>query len=257
MISLKSKHEVDLMRESARRLKHVFREIEKCVRAGVTTVEIDRKAERLMVAQKVKPAFKGYRGFPACVCTSVNQVVVHGIPSKDCRLSEGDILSVDMGLIHEGYYSDAARTWPVGHISSQASELIEVARRALYVGMDQMKTGNRIGDVSHAIQTYVESRGLSVIRDFVGHGIGRALHEDPQVPNFGEPGKGPRLEIGMVLAIEPMVVAGSYEVDILHDSWTVVTRDQQLAAHYEDTVAVTESGPINLTGPQSYTVREG
>jgi methionyl aminopeptidase len=252
MILLKSKQEVAIMTESARKLKAVLRGIKKSIRTGVTTIDIDAKAEKLIRSQKAKPAFKGYRGFPSCACTSLNDVVVHGIPSKDQRLGDGDIISVDMGLIHEGYYSDAARTWPVGNIPSETTELIEVAKRALYVGMVQVKVGNRIGDVSHAIQEYVESHGFSVVRDFVGHGIGRSLHEDPQVPNFGKPGRGPKLEVGMVIAIEPMVVAGGYEVDVLEDSWTVVTRDHTLAAHYEDTIALTEKGPVNLTGAQKY-----
>lgn len=251
MISLKSKHELEIMREAARRLKIIFQEIKTWIRAGMTTLDIDQKAEHLMEKQKVKPAFKGYRGYPACICTSVNEEVVHGIPSKK-RLKEGDLLSVDMGLIHEGYVSDAARTWAIGRVGDEEIELIETARRALYMGMAQMKAGHRVGDVSNAIQNYVEAQGFSVIRDFVGHGIGREMHEDPQVPNFGKPGRGPKLEIGMVLALEPMVAAGSWEVDVLNDAWTVVTRDRQFAAHYEDTIALTENGPENLTGPQRY-----
>ena len=239
------------MRESARKLKIVFQELKRLIKAGMTTFEIDQRAERLIEAQKAKPAFKGYRGYPACVCTSLNEEVVHGIPSKR-KLKEGDLLSLDIGLIHEGYVSDSARTWPIGRVGEEAVELIETTRRALYIGMAQMKLGNRLGDVSHAIQDYVEAQGFSVIRDFVGHGIGRAMHEDPQVPNFGKPGRGPKLEAGMVLALEPMVAAGSWEVDILDDAWTVVTRDHQLSAHYEDTIALTEDGPQNLTGPQEY-----
>ncbi len=239
------------MRESARKLKIVFQELKRSIKAGMTTFEIDQRAERLIEAQKAKPAFKGYRGYPACVCTSINEEVVHGIPSKR-KLKEGDLLSLDIGLIHEGYVSDSARTWPIGRVGEEAVELIETTRRALYIGMAQMKPGNRLGDVSHAIQDYVEAQGFSVIRDFVGHGIGRAMHEDPQVPNFGKPGRGPKLEAGMVLALEPMVAAGSWEVDILDDAWTVVTRDHQLSAHYEDTIALTEDGPQNLTGPQEY-----
>ena len=251
MISLKSKREIEIMRESARKLKLIFRELKQFVKAGMTTIEIDQKAQRLMEAQEVKPAFKGYRGYPACVCTSINEEVVHGIPSNR-KIKEGDILSLDIGLIHEGYYSDSARTWTIGYVSEEALELIEAARRALYIGMAQMKPGNRLGDVSYAIQNYVESNGFSVIRDYVGHGIGRTMHEDPQVPNFGKPGRGPKLEVGMVLAIEPMVAAGSWEIDVLDDAWTVVTRDRQLSAHYEDTIALTEHGPENLTGPQEY-----
>ena len=251
MISLKSKHELEIMREASRRLKVVFRELKKVIRAGMTTLEINERAERLLLEQKVGPAFKGYRGYPACVCTSVNEEVVHGIPSKR-KMKDGDILSVDIGLIYDGYVSDSARTWAIGKVGEEAKELIEVARHALYLGMDQMKSGNRLGDVSSAIQNHVESHGFSVIRDFVGHGIGRQMHEDPQVPNFGKPGRGPKLEAGMVLALEPMVTAGSWEVDILEDAWTVVTRDHQLSAHYEDTIAITEHGPENLTGPQTY-----
>jgi methionyl aminopeptidase len=252
MISLKSKREIEMMRESARRLQNVFQGLDGAVKPGVTTSDIDQKAEQLILSQNVEPAFKGYRGFPACVCTSPNEIVVHGIPSKSCQLKEGDILSLDMGLIYEGYYSDSARTIPVGPVSPEIIDLIEVAREALYKGMAEMKVGNRISDISHAIQTFVEGRGFGVVRDFVGHGIGRALHEDPQVPNFGKPGKGPKLEVGMVLALEPMVVQGSHEVEILKDSWTVVTRDRKLAAHHEDTIALTEEGPVNLTGPQEY-----
>ena len=251
MISIKSKQEIQVMRESARRLKIVLAGLKRSIKAGMSTLEIDQEAEKLIRAQKSKPAFKGYRGFPACVCTSVNEQVVHGIPSKR-KLEERDILSLDIGLIYEGYYSDSARTWAVGKADEEAIELMEVTRRAFYLGMAQMKPGNRIGDISHAVQTFVESQGFSVVRDFVGHGIGRQMHEDPQVPNFGKPGRGPLLEPGMVLAIEPMVTAGSWEVDILEDAWTVVTRDRERAAHYEDTVEITENGPENLTGLQSY-----
>ncbi|MBI4394629.1 MAG: type I methionyl aminopeptidase [Candidatus Omnitrophica bacterium] len=251
MISLKSKHEIEVMRESAKRLKLVFRELKRSIKVGMTTLEIDQKVERLIAGQQAKPAFKGYRGYPACVCTSINEEVVHGIPSKR-KLKEGDLLSIDIGLIYNGYVSDSARTWTVGKANEEAIELAEVARRALYIGMAQMKVGNRVGNLSAAIQEYVEGQGFSVIRDFVGHGIGRAMHEDPQVPNFGKPGTGAKMEVGMVLAIEPMVAAGSWEVDIMEDAWTVVTRDHQLAAHYEDTIALTENGPQNLTGPQQY-----
>ena len=251
MISLKSRQEIEIMREAARRLKIVFQELKKSIKAGMTTLEIDRKAERLIEAQKAAPAFKGYRGYPACVCTSINEEVVHGIPSKR-KLKEGDLLSLDIGLVYQGYVSDSARTWAVGQVGEEVFELMEVTRRALYIGMAQMQPGHRIGDLSSAIQNYVETQGFSVVRDFVGHGIGRTMHEDPQVPNFGKAGRGPKLEVGMVLALEPMVTAGSWEVDILQDAWTVVTRDRQLAAHYEDTIALTENGPENLTGSQAY-----
>ncbi len=251
MISLKSKQEIEIMREAARRLKIIFQELKKSIKTGMTTLEIDQKAERLIEAQKATPAFKGYRGYPACVCASINEEVVHGIPSKR-KVKEGDLLSLDIGLVYQGYVSDSARTWAIGQVSEETIELMEVTRRALYIGMEQIKSGNRIGDLSSAIQNYVEAQGFSVVRDFVGHGIGREMHEDPQVPNFGKAGRGPKLEVGMVLALEPMVTAGSWEVDILEDAWTVVTRDRQLAAHYEDTIALTENGPENLTGPQVY-----
>ncbi|MBI4368250.1 MAG: type I methionyl aminopeptidase [Candidatus Omnitrophica bacterium] len=250
MISLKSKREIEIMRQAAHRLKIVFQELKQLIKIGMTTLEIDRQAARLIEAQTAAPAFKGYRGYPACICTSVNEEVVHGIPSKR-KIKAGDLLSVDIGLIYQGYVSDAARTWAIGQVSEEAWELVETARKALYIGMSQMKAGNHLGNLSHAIQNYVETQGFSVIRDFVGHGIGRAMHEDPQVPNFGKPGRGPKLEAGIVLAIEPMVAAGSWEVDILEDAWTVVTRDRQPAAHYEDTIALTEKGPENLTGSQT------
>ena len=241
MISIKSKQEIQLMREAARRLKVVFQELKRSIKIGMSTLEIGERAEKLIQAQKSKPAFKGYRGFPACVCTSVNEEVVHGIPSKR-KLEAGDILSLDMGLIYEGYYSDSARTWAVGKVNEEALELIEAARRAFYLGMAQMKPGNRVGDISHAVQTFVESNGFSVVRDFVGHGIGRQMHEDPQVPNFGKPGKGPVLEVGMVLAIEPMVNAGSFEIKFMPDKWTVKTEDGRRSAHMEQTIMVTEKG---------------
>ena len=251
MISLKSKQEIEIMREASKRLKIVFQELKKSIKTGMTTLEIDQKAQRLIEVQNAKPAFKGYRGYPACVCTSINEEVVHGIPSKR-KLKDGDLLSVDIGLVYQGYVSDSARTWAIGQVNEEALELMEVTRHALYIGMDQMKAGNRMGDLSYAIQNYVEAQGFSVVRDFVCHGIGREMHEDPQVPNFGKPGRGPKLEVGMVLALEPMVAAGSWEVDIMEDAWTVVTRDRQRAAHYEDTIALTERGPENLTGPQAY-----
>jgi methionyl aminopeptidase len=250
MITLKSKREIGLMREASRKLSLIFEELRKMAKPGISTFEIDQAAERLIISHNAKAAFKGYRGYPTAVCTSVNESVVHEIPSKKRKLKEGDILSLDMGLIYEGYYSDAARTWPIGRVSEEAGELIEVTKQAFYAGMAQAKPGARIGDIGAAVQNCVESNGFSVVRDFVGHGIGRELHEDPQIPNFGKPKTGPKLETGMTLAIEPMVTAGSWEVEILEDAWTVVTRDRQLAAHYEDTVALTENGVENLTGSE-------
>ena len=252
MISLKSKNEIEIMREAGRKLRNVFGELKRSIKVGMTTLEMDQKVEKLIEAQKATPAFKGYRGYPGCVCISLNEEVVHGIPSPKRKIKQGDLLSVDIGLVYQGYVADSARSWAVGKVSEEVLELIETAKRALYVGMSQMIPGNRMGDLSAAVQNYVESQGFSVVRDFVGHGIGRAMHEDPQVPNFGKPGRGPKLEAGLVLAIEPMVAAGSWEVDIMDDAWTVVTRDRQLASHYEDTIALTEKGPVNLTGPQEY-----
>ncbi len=246
MISIKSKREIDIMREAAEKLRNVFFELKELVRPGVKALEIDQKAEKVIRAQGARPAFKGYRGYPGTVCISINEEVVHGIPSNR-KIREGDIVSLDMGLVWKDFYSDSARTWPVGQVNESILKLIEVTKNSLYAGMDQMKTGNRIGDISAAVQKCVESNGFSVVRDFVGHGIGRALHEDPQVPNFGAAGKGPKLEPGMVLAIEPMVNAGGWEVDVMQDGWTVVTRDRKLSAHYEDTIVITENEPENLT----------
>lgn len=251
MIAIKSKREIEAMRESARRLKAIFDNLIRQIKAGVSTLELDQLATKLINEQKAVSAFKGYRGYPAQICTSLNEEVVHGIPSKKRVLKAGDILSVDMGILYGGYYSDAARTISIGKVSEEARELIDVTRQAFFIGMNEMRPGKRVGDVSAAIQAHVESNGFSVIRDFVGHGIGRALHEDPQVPNFGKSGSGYKLEPGMAIALEPMVAAGNWEIEILDDAWTVVTRDRQIAAHYEDTVVVTENGPLNLTGPQT------
>ncbi len=247
MISIKSKREIDIMREAAGKLRTVLFELKDMVRPGVRALEIDKQAEKLIRAGGALPAFKGYRGYPATVCISINEEVVHGIPSGR-KVKEGDIVSLDLGLIWKGFYSDSARTWPAGRVSDTASKLMDVTRESLYAGVSQMRAGKRVGDISAAVQRYVESSGFSVVRDFVGHGIGRALHEDPQVPNFGEAGKGHKLEAGMVLALEPMVNAGGWEVDVLADKWTVVTRDGKLSAHYEDTIVITENGPENLTG---------
>lgn len=235
------------MREAAKKLQFVLSELKEMVRSGVKATEIDQKAEKLILAQGAKPAFKGYRGYPATICISINEEVVHGIPSPR-KINEGDIVSLDLGLIWKDHYSDAARTWPAGKVDDRNRKLMQVTKESLYAGIKQMKAGSRIGDISAAVQHHIESNGFSVVRDFVGHGIGRALHEDPQVPNFGTPGKGQKLEVGMVLAIEPMVNMGGYEVNILDDGWTVVTRDGKRSAHYEDTIALTENGPENLTG---------
>jgi methionyl aminopeptidase len=204
-------------------------------------------AEEFIIGEGAIPAFKGYRGYPATLCTSVNEEVVHGIPSARRRLEEGDIIGIDVGAIVEGFYGDAAVTLPVGRVSEEAARLMRVTEASLTAGLAQVRAGNRLSDISHAVQTVAEDAGYSVVTDFVGHGIGRNLHEDPQVPNFGKPGEGPRLREGLVLAIEPMVNIGGHEVEVLSDRWTVVTRDKSLSAHFEHTIAITPDGPKVLT----------
>jgi methionyl aminopeptidase len=218
------------------------------VKPGMTTQEIDEEVEGFIGRRGAKPAFKGYRGFPATVCTSINDEVVHGIPSRYRRLKEGDIVGLDLGCIVEGYYADGAITLAMGEIPSRVQELLEVTRGSLDAAIGLCRPGRRLSDISHAVQAHVEAHGFNVVRQFVGHGIGRQLHEDPQVPNFGEPGRGPQLKPGMVLAVEPMVTMGSFEVRILEDRWTAVTVDGSLSAHYEHTIAITEDGPEVLTG---------
>jgi methionyl aminopeptidase len=215
-------------------------------RPGVTTKELDRLAEKYIRDQGGIPTFKGYRGFPGSICASPNSMVVHGIPGKT-RLEEGDILGVDVGVTMEGYIADAAMTYPVGQISDLARELMEVTEESLRRAIAQCQVGNRVGDISHAVQSYVEAHGFSVVQSMVGHGVGRDMHEDPQVPNFGPPGQGPELRDGMVLAIEPMVNAGRYEVEMGDDSWAIYTKDGSLSAHFEHTVAITKNGPRVLT----------
>jgi methionyl aminopeptidase len=217
------------------------------VKPGVTTADLDRLAEEFITREGATPAFKGYRGYPATLCTSVNEEVVHGIPSSRRRREEGDIIGIDVGAIVEGFYGDAAVTLPVGRVSEEAARLMRVTEAALDAGLAQVRVGNRLSDISHAVQTVAEDAGYSVVTDFVGHGIGRNLHEDPQVPNFGKPGEGPRLKEGLVLAIEPMVNVGGHEVEVLSDRWTVVTRDKSLSAHFEHTIAITPAGPKVLT----------
>jgi len=238
---LKTPGEVELMHQANRIVHQVLDGIGDRVRPGVTTRELDRFAEDLIRAEGGAPAFLHYKGYPATLCTSRNDVVVHGIPD-DRPLEEGDILGVDCGVVFKGYYGDAARTFAVGAVSSVAERLIAVTRHALDLAIAEVQPGQRLSDIGHAVQSYVESEGFSVVREFVGHGIGTALHEDPQVPNFGEPGRGPRLKPGLVLAIEPMVNAGGAAVEVDADGWTARTRDGSLSAHFEVSVAVTESG---------------
>jgi methionyl aminopeptidase len=247
VIELKSAREIGLMRRAGHILSEVMQRLRTTVKAGMTTLEIDADVEEFIRSKGARPAFKGYRGFPATVCISINEEVVHGIPSAQRHVKEGDIVGLDLGCIVEGYYADCAFTLAVGEVPSRVQELLDVTRESLELGIVECRPGRRLSDVSHAIQTHVERHGFSVVRAFVGHGIGRALHEEPQVPNFGDPGRGPQLRPGMVLALEPMVTMGSWEVRILDDGWTAVTKDGSLAAHFEHTIAVTESGPEVLT----------
>ena len=247
MILLKSPRELALMRKAGYVLAEVTERLTAWVEPGLSTQEIDEEVEDFIRARGAAPAFKGYRGFPATICVSINDEVVHGIPSPRRRLKEGDIVGLDLGCIVEGYYADCALTLAVGEVAPRVRELLDVTRDSLARAVAACWPGRRLSDVSHAVQQHVEAHGFAVVRQFVGHGIGRDLHEDPQVPNFGEPGRGPQLKPGMVLAIEPMVTMGSWEVRVLEDRWTAVTVDGSLAAHFEHTVAVTEDGPEILT----------
>ena len=247
MIELKSAREIALMRRGGHILADVMERLRDTVKAGMSTLEIDEDVESFIMARGAKPAFKGYRGFPATVCISINEEVVHGIPSAHRRIKEGDIVGLDLGCIVEGYYADCAFTLAIGDVPPKVQQLVDVTRESLDQAIQECRPGRRLSDVSHAVQAHVERHGFAVVRAFVGHGIGRALHEDPQVPNFGDPGRGPQLRPGMVLAIEPMVTMGSWEVKVLDDGWTAVTRDGSLAAHFEHTIAVTDSEPEVLT----------
>ncbi|MFN8217003.1 MAG: type I methionyl aminopeptidase [Solirubrobacterales bacterium] len=246
MIIRKTPEQVDQMAAAGDILVRCMKMLSAKVRPGITTEELDAAAERFIRSQDALPAFKGYRGFPGSICSSPNSMVVHGIPGP-YELRRGDVISIDVGVIKDGWVADAAVTFPVGPVSSEAKRLLTVTREALFAGVEQMRPGNHLGDVSHAIQTTVEAEGMSIIRTLVGHGVGRDMHEEPQVPNFGEPGKGPELEEGMVLAIEPMVNAGGPLVRMGDDGWSVYSEDGSLAAHFEFTVAVTPDGPRVLT----------
>lgn len=246
MVVLKTSLEIATIRRASQVVAKVLFELEDRIRPGVTTREIDRLAEKIIRSEGATPAFKGYRGFPSTLCISPNDVVVHGIPG-DRPFEEGDIVGVDCGAIVDGFYGDSARTFAVGQVDAAARRLMETTEAALYKGIDQMRPGNRLFDISAAIQAHAESAGFSVVRDFVGHGVGRALHEDPQVPNYGQSGKGMALRAGMVLALEPMVNIGGHEVKLDPDGWTARTADGSLSAHYEHTVAITEDGPEILS----------
>lgn len=246
MIQIKSARELEYMRESARITRTVLAEVSQHIAAGIQTIELDRIAEKKVAEHGAKPAFKGYHGYPGCICISVNHEVVHGIPGTR-RLKEGDIVSLDFGVEKDGFYGDMAITVGIGNIEPEKVKLIEVTRQALQCGIDKAVPGNRLGDISYAIQEHILNNGFSIVRDYVGHGIGRQMHEEPQIPNFGEPNTGPLLKTGMVFAIEPMVNIGTYKVKTLSDGWTVVTRDGKASAHCEHTVAITENGPEVLT----------
>ena len=248
MIKHKSKREIELMREAGKIVAEVLQEMGNSVKVGITTAMLNKIAEKIIRSHKAEPAFLGYHNFPASICTSVNSEVVHGIPGLR-RLEEGDIISIDVGVRVKGYHGDAAATFAVGSVSREAQNLIDVTRISLQKAVEAMQEGNRLSDVSYAVQRYVESNALSIVRSYVGHGIGEDMHEEPQVPNFGQPGRGPVLKPGIVLAIEPMVNIGSWEVKVLKDQWTVVTADGSLSAHFEHTVALGDNGPIILTSP--------
>ena len=246
MIILKTPQEIAMMREGNRILALLFENLTPLVQPGITTAELDKEAELFIHSHGALPAFKGYRGYPATLCTSINDEVIHGIPGPR-TLKAGDIISIDVGAFHDGFYSDAAKTFTVGKVSKKAQRLMDVTEKALHEGISQAVTGNHLYDISAAIQMVVESAGFSVVREFVGHGIGRALHEDPQIPNFGKRGTGLPLQEGMTFAIEPMVNEGSWKVHIRDDGWTAVTADGSLSAHFEHSIAITASGPMILS----------
>jgi methionyl aminopeptidase len=250
MVICKSTAELEKMHKAGLLVWETLEKMREMVKPGVTTKDLDEFAEAYTTEHRAKPAFKGYRGYPGSVCTSINDEVVHGIPSAARKLREGDILSMDFGVVMNGYYGDAALTVPVGKITPEREKLLRVTRESLERGIDKIRAGNRLGDVSSAVQQWVEKNGFSVVREFVGHGIGTHMHEDPQLPNYGHPGQGPRLQEGMVLAIEPMVNRGSPAVRVLEDDWTAVTMDGSDSAHFEHTVAVTANGPWILTRPR-------
>lgn len=235
------------MRESGKVTGYILNTLSDFIKPGITTMDVDRYVEDTIRKHKMIPTFKGYGGFPGSACVSINEEVVHGIPDKKRIIHEGDIVSVDVGSTYKGYVSDAARTYAVGKVDAESQRLIDVTRESFFAGMEFARVGYRLSDISHAIQAYAEGAGFSVIRDFVGHGVGRDMHEDPQIPNYGKPGKGPRLVAGMVFAIEPMICQGTYEVETLLNDWTVVTADGKLAAHYENTVVINDGEPELLT----------
>lgn len=246
MIILKTKREIEIMREAGRLVAASHEKVRQYIKPGVTTKELDQIVEDFLRSQNAIPTFKGYSGFPYSICASVNEEVVHGFPTNR-KLVEGDIVSVDIGATFGGYVGDSAKTFLVGNVDDEKRRLVEVTRQSFYEGIKFAKESYRLSDISHAIQEYVEKAGFSVVRDYVGHGVGKKMHESPQIPNFGKPGRGPRLQEGMVLAIEPMINAGTYNVKVLDNDWTVVTVDGKPSAHYEHTVAITDGEPMLLT----------
>ncbi|MFO7814669.1 MAG: type I methionyl aminopeptidase [Halanaerobiales bacterium] len=247
MIILKSPREINIMRKANQIVAKTHEYLRGLIKPGISTAEIDKKGDAFIREHGAEPSFKGYRGFPASICISINDEVVHGIPNSRRILKEGDIVSLDIGTFYEGFNGDAARTFPVGKVTEEAQRLMEVTKQSLEKGIKKAKKKNRLSDISHAIQTYVEKNNFSVVREYVGHGIGRDMHEAPQIPNFGSPGHGPVLKEGMTLAIEPMVNTGDFKVKTLDDNWTVVTEDGSLSAHFEHTIAITKKGPQILS----------
>ncbi|MCD6379696.1 type I methionyl aminopeptidase [bacterium] len=246
MIKIKTDAEIELMRQSASILRETLLIVGELIKPGITTAKLDKVAEEFIRSKGGEPAFKGYQGFPATICASVNEEVVHGIPGTR-ELVDGDLIGVDCGVIKNGFYSDSTRSFAVGKISPDAERLMKVTKEALDIGLDKVRAGNRVSDISHAIQEYAEGKGYGVVRQLTGHGVGKELHEDPQIPNFGPPGTGPVIKVGMVFAIEPMLNEGVEDIRTLADGWTIITRDGKLSCHFEDTVAVTENGPEILT----------
>lgn len=247
MIILKTEHEIKRIEKACKIVAYVLSTVKEIIKPGITTSDIEDFITGILREKKAVAAFKGYRGYPASACISVNECVIHGVPSRSKRLKDGDIVGIDIGVYLDGFYGDGAYTFPVGKISESAKRLLRVTEEALYRGIENAVVGNRVSDISSAIQEHVEAHGYSVVRNFVGHGIGRSLHEEPQIPNYGKPGQGARLKSGMTLAVEPMVNAGSHEVMILNDGWTAVTSDGSLSAHFEHTIVVSKEGPNILT----------
>jgi methionyl aminopeptidase len=247
MVTIKSNREIELMKQAGRIVALAHQEVKKHIKPGVTTMELDRIVEQVIRSNDAIPSFKGYGGFPGSACTSVNEQVVHGIPSEKVILHEGDIIGIDIGAVYKGYHGDSAWSYPVGTVSEKAERLLKVTEQSLFEGLKKAKAGNRLSDISHAIQKHAESFGYSIVREFVGHGLGKSLHEDPQIPNYGQPGKGLLLKAGMTLAIEPMVNMGRKEVKVLADNWTAVTVDKSLSAHFEHSVLITEDDCVILT----------